>query len=158
MSRLLVIDDETAILHAFRRAFHDDDVELLTAETAAEGERLFQEEKPDVVVLDLRLPDKSGLDCFKELNQIDARTPVIFITGHGTVETAIEATKLGAYDYLFKPIELDELKTLVARAFHLSRMIRVQPTLPGAKPSADSADSIIGRCAAMKDQAPYLPA
>ncbi len=152
MSRLLVVDDEPAILHAFRRAFHDDAVELLTAETAAEGERLVREESPDVVVLDLRLPDKSGLECFKRIKEIDPRTPVIFVTGHGTVETAIEATKLGAYDYLFKPIELDELKALVNRAFHLSRMIRVQPAMPGNLDSdVTASDSIIGRCAAMKD-------
>jgi two-component system nitrogen regulation response regulator GlnG len=151
MSRLLVIDDEPAILHAFRRAFRDDDVELLTAETAADGERLVRDEQPDVVVLDLRLPDKSGLECFKRIQEIDPRAPVIFITGHGTVETAIEATKLGAYDYLFKPIELDELKSLLARAFHLSHMIRVQPAVPGVNHSQDTSESIVGRCAAMKD-------
>ncbi len=55
--------------------------------------------------------------------------PVIFITGHGTVESAIEATKLGAYDYLFKPLELDEMRTLLDKAFNLSRMVRVQPVL-----------------------------
>lgn len=151
MPRLLIIDDEPVILHAFRRAFDEVDIELLTAETAAEGERLVEEERPDVVVLDLRLPDKSGLDCFQRIREIDSRTPVIFITGHGTVETAIEATKLGAYDYLFKPLELDELKNLVAKAFHLSHMIRVQPTIPGTDQPSDSADRMIGRCDAMKE-------
>jgi DNA-binding NtrC family response regulator len=151
MFRLLVIDDEPAILHAFHRAFSGDEVELLTAETATEGERIVEEDRPDVVVLDLRLPDKSGLDCFKRINEIDPRTPVIFITGHGTVETAIEATKLGAYDYLFKPLELDELKQLLAKAFRLSRMIRVHPALPGVEPRDDSSESMIGRCDAMME-------
>ncbi|QDU96395.1 sigma-54-dependent transcriptional regulator [Lignipirellula cremea] len=150
MPRLLVIDDEAAIRHAFDRAFASEETEVVVAETAAEGERLFAQISPDVVVLDLRLPDKSGLDCFRRLREIDARIPVIFITGHGTVEAAIEATKLGAYDYLFKPLELVELQTLVAKAFNLSRMIRVQPVLPGVD-QPDTGETIVGRCKAMKD-------
>ena len=151
MPRLLVIDDESSILHAFRRAFDDPGIELLTAETAAEGEALVASENPDVVVLDLRLPDKTGLECFLRIREIDSRTPVIFITGHGTVETAIEATKLGAYDYLFKPLELDQLKSLIDKAFHLSHMIKVQPAVPGSDPDVSSRESIIGRCDAMKE-------
>ncbi len=150
MPRLLVIDDEPVILLAFERAFADEDVELLTAETAARGEELFREYQPDAVVLDLRLPDKSGIECFKTLHETDSRIPVIFITGHGTVETAIEATKLGAYDYLFKPLELDELKSLVKKAFHLSHMIRVHPAVPGPDGETE-AEAIVGRCSAMKE-------
>ncbi|MCA9039931.1 MAG: sigma-54-dependent Fis family transcriptional regulator, partial [Planctomycetaceae bacterium] len=151
MPKLLVIDDEASILHAFKRAFDEDDIELLTAETAAEGETLVAEASPDVVVLDLRLPDKSGLDCFNRIREIDPRTPVIFITGHGTVETAIEATKAGAYDYLFKPLELDQLKELIGKAFHLSHLIKVQPAVPGTDPETGTGESIIGRCDAMKE-------
>ncbi|QDU82576.1 Nitrogen assimilation regulatory protein [Polystyrenella longa] len=151
MPKLLVIDDEPSILHAFKRAFDDPDIELLTAETAAEGEAMVAVEHPDVVVLDLRLPDKSGLECFNQIREIDPRTPVIFITGHGTVETAIEATKLGAYDYLFKPLELDQLKALIDKAFHLSHMIKVQPVVPGNDSEAGTRESIVGRCDAMKE-------
>ena len=104
MNRLLVIDDEVSILRAFERAFADEHTVVTTAKSGSEGEELFLTSKPDVVVLDLSLPDVSGIECFKRLRAIDARIPVIFITGHGTVETAIEATKLGAYDYLFKPL------------------------------------------------------
>lgn len=149
MQNLLVIDDEASILKAFERAFSSDTTKVLTAENAADGEVLFVSAKPDVVVIDLSLPDASGLDCFKRLREIDARTPVIFITGHGTVESAIEATKLGAYDYLFKPLELDELRTLLEKAFNLSRMIRVQPVL--ADDEDTIADAIVGRCKAMKE-------
>jgi two-component system nitrogen regulation response regulator GlnG len=105
--------------------------------------------KPDVVVMDLSLPDISGLECFKRLRTMDPRVPVIFITGHGTVETAIEATKLGAYDYLFKPLELDEIRSVLDKAFNLSRMIRVQPLLAGEEDTV--ADAIVGRCRAMKE-------
>lgn len=149
MQRLLVIDDEAAILKAFERAFGGAGLEVLTATHAAEGEAVFERTKPDVVVLDLSLPDKSGLECFKRLRELDARVPVIFITGHGTVQSAIEATKLGAYDYLFKPLELDEMRILLDKAFRLSRMIRVQPVL--ADEGETVADAIVGRCHAMKE-------
>ncbi len=149
MQSLLVIDDETSILRAFERAFANETTAVLTAKTGHEGETKYRDLKPDVVVMDLSLPDTTGLECFKRLRVIDPRVPFIFITGHGTVETAIEATKLGAYDYLFKPLELDEIRSVVEKAFDLSRMIRVQPVLAGEEDTV--ADAIVGRCRAMKE-------
>ena len=149
MQTLLVIDDETSILHAFERAFSSDVTKVLTATNATAGEQTFAENRPDVVIIDLSLPDKSGMDCFRHLREIDPRVPVIFITGHGTVESAIEATKLGAYDYLFKPLELDEIRALLEKAFNLSRMVRVQPVI--AEDEDTEADAIVGRCHAMKE-------
>jgi len=149
MQSLLVIDDEAPILKAFQRAFSNDVTTVLTAKNAVDGEATFAEARPDVVVIDLSLPDTSGLECFKRLREIDPRVPVIFITGHGTVESAIEATRLGAYDYLFKPLELDEMRTLLDNAFNLSRMVRVQPILADEEDTV--ADAIVGRCKAMKE-------
>ena len=152
MRQLLVIDDEKSILTAFERAFSNEKTVVLTASTAADGERVFETQKPDVVIVDVRLPDKSGLECFRTIHELDPRIPVIFITGHGTVEAAIEATKLGAYDYLFKPLELDEIRTLLEKAFDLSRMIRVQPVLSDSDDiESIEADAIVGRCRAMKE-------
>lgn len=152
MARLLVIDDEPSILHAFRRAFHDPRLELLTAETAAAGEHIVREDHPDVVVLDLNLPDCSGLQCFERIKEIDRRIPVIFITGHGTVESAIEATKHGAYDYLFKPLELSELKTIVEKALRLSEMTKTAPELnPAIGSDLAGKQAMVGRCEAMQE-------
>lgn len=152
MQTLLVIDDEASICKAFERAFTSDAISVTTAETGADGEQLFLDTKPDVVVIDLSLPDTSGLELFKRLRELDSRVPFIFITGHGTVESAIEATKLGAYDYLFKPLELDEIRTLLERAFNLSRMVRVQPVLAESdSDESSSGDAIVGRCKAIKE-------
>lgn len=147
--RLLVIDDEASILKAFERAFTDQNIEVLIARNATEGEALFATQKPDVVVLDLSLPDRSGLDCFERLRALDPRAPVIFVTGHGTVQSAIEATKLGAYDYLFKPLELNEMRELLDKAFKLSRMVKIQPVL--SEEDSTAVDAIVGRCRAMKE-------
>ena len=106
MPTLLIVDDEPAILHAFRRAFRGDALEVLTAETAADGLELARERRPDVVVLDVHLPDRNGLEMLRQLRAIDARCPVVFISGRGDADDAIEAMKLGAYDYLLKPLEL----------------------------------------------------
>src|SRR6476661_2136052 len=125
MPSLLVIDDETAIQHAFQRAFRGGDMTVRTATTAAEGLADLTSERPDVVVLDVHLPDATGLDTFHRVRAIDARIPVILVTGHGTTDLAIEATKEGAFEYLLKPLELSELRALIGRAMRSSRLMRV---------------------------------
>src|SRR6478752_4122563 len=140
MPTLLVVDDEPAIQHAFQRAFRSGDTHLLSAATAAEGLALIKETQPDVVVLDIHLPDASGLDTFHRVRAIDARIPVILVTGHGTTDLAIEAMKEGAYEYLLKPLELTELRAVVERAVQSSRLMRVpaaMPTDPAAVPAGD---------------------
>jgi len=150
MPSLLVIDDEPAILHAFRRSFRQPDVQVLTATSAAEGLAMLAQHHPEVVLLDLALPDQSGLDVLRRIQQRDARIPVIFITGHGTTETAIEAMKLGAFDYLLKPLELAQLRELVTRAFEISRLMRV-PAVTEDEPTQEPADVLVGRCPAMQE-------
>jgi two-component system nitrogen regulation response regulator GlnG len=151
MPTLLLVDDEPAILYAFRRVFQEPEVTLLTASTAADGIALFADRRPDVAILDVKLPDLSGLDAFHRIHGIDARVPVIFITGHGTTDTAIQAIQLGAYDYLYKPLELDNLRELVARAFEISRLMRVPALVSEVEPADGPADAIIGRCPAMQE-------
>jgi two-component system nitrogen regulation response regulator GlnG len=152
MPTLLVIDDEPSILHAFRRAFRDPALVLLTASTAAEGLDAIVRHHPDVVILDIHLPDQSGMATFDHIKKIDARIPVVFITGHGTTETAIEAMKLGAYDYLLKPLELAPLRELVHRALEISRLMHVPALLEADRPEPTGlAEVLVGRCTAMQD-------
>ena len=139
MSTLLVIDDEEPILHFFRRAFHGPEITLVTAKSAAEGFERVTLDRPDVVILDIDLPDQSGLECFAESISSLPRVPVIFITGHGTTATAIEAMSLGAYEYLLKPLELDPLSELVARAFEVSRLMRVPAVVLDGEGQAEDA-------------------
>jgi two-component system nitrogen regulation response regulator GlnG len=150
MPILLVIDDEPAILHAFRRAFREPDVTVLTASSSAEGLARVAECQPDVVILDIHLPDLSGMQTFQRLHRLDARIPVVFITGHGTTDTAIEAIKLGAYDYLLKPLELPQIRAVVARAFEIHRLMHVPAVLAEEEPAAATADVLVGRCPAMQ--------
>ena len=148
---LLVIDDDASILYAFGEVFHEPEIQLLTAESAADGLKIFQQQRPDVVILDISLPDMSGLQAFGRLRELNAKVPVIFITAHGTTNTAIEAMKLGAFDYLLKPLELDELCALVKRALEIGRLMRVPAVVADDEPAiAVSSDVLVGRCAAMQ--------
>src|SRR3954471_23520881 len=151
MPPLLVVDDEPSILHFFRRAFPGPDVTLVTASSAATGVDTAARERPDVVILDVNLPDGSGLEAFRRIHAADPKIPVIFITGHGTTSTAIEAMRMGAYEYLLKPLELDQLTDLVERAFEISRLMRVPAVITEGPQPEEGADALIGRCPAMQE-------
>jgi two-component system nitrogen regulation response regulator GlnG len=151
MPTLLVVDDEPSILISFRRVFRDPAVNLLTAETAGDGLALARQHHPDVIILDIQLPDLSGLEMLGKLRELDARSPVVFISGKSTTDTAIEAMKLGAYDYLLKPLELTQLRQVIDRALAISRLMHVPAVVAAAEPMDDRADAIVGRCPAMQE-------
>ena len=151
MPGILLIDDEPAIQHAFRKAFHPPEYDTLTARTAADGLELLVERRPDVVVLDVHLPDATGLAAFDRIKQADARTPVILITGHGTTELAIEAMKRGAFDYVLKPIPYDHLRGLIEKASATSRLMSVPAVVATGDVASDRTDALVGRCPAMQD-------
>jgi len=151
MPTLLVVDDEPAIQHAFQRAFRERAITLRAAGTAAEAIAAFERDRPDVVVLDIHLPDATGLDTFHRIRGIDARVPIILITGHGTTDLAIEAMKGGAFDYLLKPLELADLRDLIDRAVRSSRLMRVPAAMPEVEPAPEQGDLLIGRCPAMQE-------
>jgi DNA-binding NtrC family response regulator len=147
MPTLLVIDDEQSVRYSFRRVFEGDKTQVLTARTAAEGLEQMRESHPDVIVLDLQLPDRWGLDVFEEIRTIDPKRPVVFITAHGTTETAIEAMKAGAFDYLVKPVDLERLSQILERAFEAARLMHV----PAVLPAEEGGDRVIGRSLVMQE-------
>src|SRR6516162_3361010 len=151
---LLVIDDEESVRYSFRRIFGKEGMEVLTASTAAEGLEAARRQQPDVVVLDIQLPDRSGLEAFKEILQFDPKRPVIFITAHGTADTAIEAMKGGAFDYLVKPLDFERLSQVLGRAFEAARLMSV----PAVLPAESTGDRIVGRSQVMRKCARPLAA
>lgn len=151
MSRLLVIDDEPNIRFSIAQVFAlDDDVEVVEAETAEEGLERATSQSPNVILLDIRLGEQSGLDVFRELRRIDPKCLVVFITGHGTTETAIEAMKLGAFDYLVKPLDVDRLHHVVEQAFSISRLMHVPALIEESGEPEDKPDRLIGSGPAMQ--------
>jgi two-component system nitrogen regulation response regulator GlnG len=151
MPNLLVIDDEHSILHAFRRCFRDSELTVWTASSAAEGLRIVERSPPDAVIVDVHLPDSTGLETFERIRALDARIPVILVTGHGTAELAIEAMKHGAFEYILKPLDLPQMRELVDRACASSRLMHVPAIVADAEPAVDQADALVGRCSAMQE-------
>jgi DNA-binding NtrC family response regulator len=150
MAKLLVIDDEASIRFSIEQVFADKSTEVLGAETASDGLRLAAEESPDVILLDIRLGGRSGLEVFDELHRLDPRRPIIFITGHGTTDTAIEAMKLGAYDYLVKPLDASYLQHVVNQACAISHLMHVPTILEEGDHPEGKPDRLIGSGAAMQ--------
>jgi len=151
MDRLLLIDDEVDVQYSFRRILDSADIELSSASSGEEGLKLIPKIKPDLVIMDVRMGGMSGLETLRRIRQSDPKLPVIMMTAYGTTQTAIEAMKLGAYDYLLKPFDIPKLKQIVAAAFKASRdmkqVVSYQPLLE----SEDFELGIIGRSEAMQN-------
>jgi two-component system nitrogen regulation response regulator GlnG len=127
-----------------------DELSVVTAKTAKLGLEAIATELPDAVIVDVRLPDLSGLDLFERIKRIDARLPVIIATAFSNTETAIEAMKRGAFEYLLKPVDLHQLREVVTRAVELRRMQTV-PTAFDQSPYESKADQIIGQSPVMQE-------
>src|SRR6266496_3488129 len=151
MDSLLLIDDEADVQYSFRRIFDSPEIELTTASSGEEGLKLLGRTKPDLVIMDVRMGGMNGLETVRRIRETDAKLPVIMMTAYGTTQTAIEAMKLGAYDYLLKPFDVPKLKQLVSAALKAARdmkqVVSYQPLLE----SEDYALGIVGRSEAMQN-------
>jgi DNA-binding NtrC family response regulator len=152
MSYVLLIDDDPVVVPAqVRQAFPSPGHRVEVAATGAEGLAKVASGPPDVILLDLRLPDQSGLEVYQQIRSIDARIPVIFVTMAKGANAAIEAMKDGAYDYLFKPLDLQQLKSVVGETLDVVRRMRRPAILSESAPEPDVEDAIVGGCAAMRE-------
>lgn len=150
MPQLLVIDDDQDILNCFRYVFPEPRYQLQTAATAGEAMQAFRNRLPDAVISDIHLPDGSGLDLYRKLQALDGRVPIIFMTGVNMAHNAIEAMKLGAFEYLFKPLELPELTGAVDRALEIARLAKEADSAK-TLPEVDSTEALLGNSAAMRE-------
>jgi two-component system nitrogen regulation response regulator GlnG len=153
MANLLLIDDDPDLLpdqvgQAFPAPAHR--VEI--ARTGREGLERVADVRPDVILLDLRLPDQSGLDVLKQLRQVDARIPVVLITAVRSAESAIEAMRQGAYEYLLKPLDVQKLDRVIGEALNVARFMRDPAVVVGKPPEDDQpGEAIVGSCPAMQE-------
>lgn len=145
MSTVLVIDDDRSVVHLVKKALESMDVEVAMATSAEAGLKQVAETRPDVVLLDIVLPHSSGLEIFQQIQSLDRRLPVIFITAGTDSDTAIEAMQLGAYDYVAKPFELVRLSELIARALETRRLMNVPVAVPIPEALSNLADICVGR-------------
>ncbi|MGZ8939370.1 MAG: sigma-54-dependent transcriptional regulator, partial [Limisphaerales bacterium] len=150
MDKLLLVDDEADVQYSFRRILDSSEIELTTASSGEEALTTIPRLKPDLVIMDVRMGGLTGLETLRKLRQIDSKVPVIMMTAYGTTQTAIEAMKLGAYDYLLKPFDVPKLKEIVFTALKaardMKRVVSYQPLLE----SEDYEVGVVGRSEPMQ--------
>ncbi|MBT5478824.1 MAG: sigma-54-dependent Fis family transcriptional regulator [Verrucomicrobia bacterium] len=150
MDKLLVIDDETDVRYAFRRLFDSPDIELRLASSGEEGLRMLKEFHPNLIVMDIRMGGMNGLQTLQAIRQFDTKTPVILMTAYGATQTAIEAMKLGAYDYVLKPFDVPKLQKLIFEALKASRDMSKPVSFETDAETLDDELGMIGRSEPMQ--------
>jgi nitrogen regulation protein NR(I) len=147
---VLIIDDEKDVHYSFRRLLEKEPLEILSAESGDEGIRMARKSHPDLIVMDIRMGQQSGLDTLKELRQINPKQVVIMMTAYGTSQTAIEAMKRGAYDYVLKPFDIPQLKDLLFEALAAAHAMKQIVAFPTKLNAEESGQTIVGNSPAMQ--------
>ena len=121
-SRILVIDDEAAVRDSLKMILEYDGYDCMLAPSGQDGFTSIERDHPDLVFLDVKMPGMDGLDVLRRIRELNEVVPVVMISGHGTVSTAVEATKLGAFDFLEKPLSTERVKVTIRNALDQSRL------------------------------------
>jgi nitrogen regulation protein NR(I) len=150
MDKILVVDDEADIRRAFHRNLASDVLQVVDAGNGEEAIRMIAKERPNLVVMDIRMGATSGLDTLRKLRELDPKLLIIMMTAYGTTQTAIEAMKLGAYDYVLKPLEVPKLKALIDSALKAARDMREVVSYQPLLDSEDYAEGIVGKSEPMQ--------
>ncbi|NLD80913.1 MAG: sigma-54-dependent Fis family transcriptional regulator, partial [Smithella sp.] len=119
---ILVVDDEVAICQSLKAILEDEGYQVLVTGSGEEAVNIVAEEMPQLVLLDIWLPGMDGLDTLKTIHAAHPNVLVIMMSGHGNIETAVKATKLGAFDFIEKPLSLDKVIILVNNALNVVRL------------------------------------
>ncbi|MDR3604588.1 MAG: sigma-54 dependent transcriptional regulator [Syntrophaceae bacterium] len=150
MGKILIVDDDAQLRLSFEKILTVEGHKVQMSATGEGGLEIVGTDPPDVVVMDVRLPGMDGLETFRAMHEMDSKLPVIIMTAYGTTDTAIEATKLGAFDYLLKPFDIPEMLMNIDKALEASRFMRsrveIDPDSDG-----DSTEVIFGRSKSMQE-------
>src|SRR2546423_5581235 len=146
-ANILIIDDQPSVRFGLRSLLEAEGYRVMEAEDGAQALALLTEHAPQLILLDLRLPDTDGLELLPRIKAIDDDVPVIILTAHGTIETAIRALKSGAENFLTKPPDADSFLILIARTLEQSR-VRRERLLIGLAEERVAAEHFLGQSGA----------
>lgn len=121
-SRILIADDEKNMRWALEKALSKEGYIIITASDGKSALEMYKEHEPDLVLLDIRMPEMDGIDVLREIRKINDSTQVVIMTAHGTLENAVEALRLGAIDYVTKPFDIEEVKLIISKALNITRL------------------------------------
>ena len=147
MSKILIIEDDKAIVDVLRMILEHDGYTIDYALNGQNGIEKFRQVIPDVVLLDIKMPRMDGIEVLQELRKLDERSIIIMISGHGNIETAVQTTKLGAYDFISKPFDVDRLKLTIQNALNYQRLLDENENM---KRLMITGENLIGESEAMK--------
>ena len=119
---VLIVDDEPSILQPFEGLLTDEGFKVMTASNGYEALKIIEQDPPDIVLLDIWMPGIDGIETLKEIRSTNPHIPVIMVTGHGTIETAVNATKIGAFDFIEKPLSIDKVIVEINNALNFRRL------------------------------------
>ncbi len=151
MAKILIVDDDPQPRFSFERLLQSEGHELFTAPSAEKGIEIVRQEQPDLVIQDLRLPGMGGLEAFSRMREIDPKLSVIIMTAFGTTETAIEATKMGAFDYVLKPFDIPDILEVIEKAIEAGRFMRKKVKVDTAGNDEPQTDLLLGRSSQMHE-------
>ena len=137
MERIVIVDDDLSLCHFLKRTLSQKGYDVSTCHTGGDASEVIHKQEANVVLLDNKLPDRTGLEILKEMKQNHPKMPVIVMTAFGTTDTVIEAMRLGAFDYILKPFELEEISELVAKGLEANKLMKRAVAIPatGKPPS-----------------------
>ena len=153
MQKILIVDDDKSIRYSLKRML-ESSFAILTAQNGDEALQQAKMNAPDVILMDIKMPGRTGIEVLKEIRQIDPKSLVILMTAYGTTETAIEAMKHGAFDYIVKPFPIPQMKELVEKALSLRRLMKEQVTygqMEFEKEEAGAEGRIVGSSKKMQE-------
>jgi len=146
-ARVLIVDDEEAVRSSLKMIFEYEGYEVLLAANGPVGLKMTEQESPDLVLLDIKMPQMDGLEVLKRLRSSESSPPVVILSGHGTVKTAVEAVKLGAFDFIEKPPETERILIVARNALGQKRLSEENRRL---RLSFDDRYRMVGRSAALE--------
>lgn len=151
MQTILIVDDDKSIRYSLKRMM-EGKYSILTAQNGEEALERVKESFPDLILMDIKMPGRSGIDVLREIKLIDPKSPVIIMTAYGTTETAIEAMKYGAFDYILKPFPIPQMKGLVEKALSLRTMMKQEVIYASTEgEETDQGERIVGSSPKMQE-------
>jgi len=150
MERILIVDDDSSMRYSLNRMLEGQGLGVSLAKNGIEALERFAQDQPDLVVMDIKMPGRSGLEVLREIKERDPKALVILMTAFGTTETAIEAMKFGAFDYILKPFDIPQMRGLVERALEISRMMKKMVSLPDREETRGLEEALVGSSPAMQ--------
>ena len=150
MQTILIVDDDKSIRYSLKRMM-EEKYSILTAQNGEEALGRVKESSPDLIIMDIKMPGRNGIEVLREIKSIDPKSLVIIMTAYGTTETAIEAMKYGAFDYILKPFPIPQMKGLVEKALALRKLMKEEVTYAPAAGPEEKEERIVGSSSKMQE-------